>query len=122
MEDLILIGVLILMVVSAGLYANAATKLARTQARLKQEREVSSNLRTKVLRYRAEVNVLTLLSGIRTLGDDAIDSLEEEDLTFMDRENAIAHYLCALANWNNTLDLRDELLEELEDRRTGDLD
>ena len=106
MEDLVLIGVVFLMVISAWLYARTSRKLAWAQLRLRQELDTSKTLRV-------EIGVLTTLHCIRPWGEGAIDVLEEEDLRHMSRENLQAHYLCAMANWNSALDHRDELLAEL---------
>lgn len=42
-----------------------------------------------------------------------IEELEAADHSWMTRDDALGHYLCAQANWNIVLDQRDQLLADL---------
>lgn len=68
----------------------------------------------------ARVAKLELVLRVRPLGEHAVDEIEKAaDTLAMDRESAIAHYSCAMANWTATLDDRDAAITRAEAAEAG---
>lgn len=64
-----------------------------------------------------EARVQAEALALRGKGESVLDAYLDEDLSWMDREGAIAHYRCAVANWALTLDGQDLLRAEVRSLR-----